>query len=76
MDSGGAGAVEINGAVSLSSGTLTAPSGDFTVSGDFDASGGTFNHNSGTVKLDGASHRSHGRGRHLGLGLVHVARAG
>lgn len=52
---GGAGTVDVNGAVTVSSGTLTAPSGSgsFTISGNFTHSGGTFTHNSGTVTLDG-----------------------
>ncbi|MFA6024474.1 MAG: S-layer homology domain-containing protein [Candidatus Gracilibacteria bacterium] len=51
---GSTGALDINGNVTLSSGTLTAPngSGSFAVQGNFTKSGGTFTHNSGTVVLD------------------------
>jgi hypothetical protein len=49
---GSTGAVS-TAAVSLSGGTLTAPSSTFDVSGDFSNGGGTFDANGGTVDLDG-----------------------
>ncbi|PIY82871.1 MAG: hypothetical protein COY78_04470 [Candidatus Omnitrophica bacterium CG_4_10_14_0_8_um_filter_44_12] len=53
-----AGTWDVNGAVSISSGTLTATSGAFTVSGAWNKTGGTFTHNSGTVTFDGTSAQS------------------
>jgi len=44
----------VNGNVTISSGTLTAPTGSFTVSGNWARTGGTFNPGTGTVTLDGA----------------------
>ena len=43
----------VAGAFTLSSGTFTAPSGNFNVAGNFVHSGGTFTNNSGTVVLNG-----------------------
>ena len=47
--------LDVNGNFNMSNGAFTAPgsSGSFTVSDDFDISGGTFTHNSGTLTLDG-----------------------
>lgn len=53
-----AGTWDVNGAVSISSGTLTATSGSFTVSGAWNKTGGIFTHNSGTVTFDGTSAQS------------------
>ena len=48
---GGAGAVAINGSLTVAGGAYTATSGTTTVQGDLTISGGTFTHNSGTVAL-------------------------
>lgn len=50
-----AGTWDVNGALSLSSGTLVATSANLSVSGNWNKTGGTFTHNSGTVTLDGLS---------------------
>ncbi|MGH3090634.1 MAG: Ig-like domain-containing protein [Rubrobacteraceae bacterium] len=52
---GGGGDMDINGNFNLSGGTFTASSGTTFFAGQFasDPPGGTFNHNGGTVALDG-----------------------
>ncbi len=54
---GSTGGVDVNGIFAMSSGTFTAPASgaSFTVSDDFNVSGGTFTHNSGTVTLDSST---------------------
>ncbi|MCO6459575.1 MAG: VCBS repeat-containing protein, partial [Pirellulaceae bacterium] len=50
------GAIDVNGHLTLTGGTLLAPtSGSFTVSGDWIRTGTTFTHGGGTVTFDGAS---------------------
>ncbi|MDD4938793.1 MAG: filamentous hemagglutinin N-terminal domain-containing protein [Candidatus Omnitrophica bacterium] len=50
-----ASALDVNGALTLSSGTFTAPTGSFTVSGNWVNNGGTFNAGTGTVTFDGTT---------------------
>jgi autotransporter-associated beta strand protein len=50
------GTLDINGDVSIVSGTLTAPyANQMTVSGSWTKTGGTFNHSGGTVRFDATS---------------------
>ncbi|MBI4432232.1 MAG: filamentous hemagglutinin N-terminal domain-containing protein [Candidatus Omnitrophica bacterium] len=55
-------ATDVNGALTISGGTFTAPAlgTSFTVSGNFDHSGGTFTANGGTLTLDGTSQQISG----------------
>jgi filamentous hemagglutinin family protein len=54
--SGSTGAADVNGDVTISgTGTLTAPTGTFTVSGNWAKTGSTFNPGTGTVTFDGTS---------------------
>ncbi|MBN1920288.1 MAG: ExeM/NucH family extracellular endonuclease [Anaerolineae bacterium] len=46
--------IRLVGALTLETGTVEAPAGTLTLSGNFTHSGGTFNHNSGAVVFDGA----------------------
>jgi len=48
------GSIDLDGNLTLSLGTLVAPSGDFAISGDFARTNGTFTHSSGRVIFDGA----------------------
>lgn len=45
--------VDINGNFNLNSGTFTAPSGTMTIGLNFNHPGGVFNHNNGTIVMDG-----------------------
>ncbi len=47
--------VDFNGAFTLSSGSLTAPTGEASFASNFTISGGTFNHNNGTLIFDGTT---------------------
>lgn len=49
----GAGTLDINGSVALQTGSLIAPSGYLTLSGNWNKTGGYFTTSSGTVQLDG-----------------------
>src|SRR3990172_1173603 len=49
---GGANAIDINGAFTISAGSFTSTSGQMNISGATTISGGTFNHNSGTIVFD------------------------
>jgi len=53
--SGGSGAIDINGSLTVSNGAFTSTSGAMYVGGDLIVSGGAFSHNSGAVTLDTAS---------------------
>ena len=49
---GGAGTIDVNGALSIGGGSFTATSGTTFVSNNLTISGGTFAHNSGTFSLE------------------------
>ncbi len=52
----GANAADVTGALTISAGTILAPSSTLKVAGNFvKAAGGTFTHNSGTVELNGTA---------------------
>jgi|GEM_PF-3514085 len=55
---GGTGAVDLSASLSLSSGTLIAPSGSFTVAGDWSRTGGTFTPATYAVTFDGTGSQS------------------
>lgn len=49
------GNVTLTGGLAISQGTLTSPSGTFSLGGNFTRNGGTFNANGGTVVFNGSS---------------------
>jgi hypothetical protein len=49
--------ITVNNNFTQNSGTFTAPVGNIRVAGDFLITGGTFNHNNGTIIFNGAAHQ-------------------
>lgn len=54
IDLGAYSTVDLNGSLTINSGTFKAPQGKMTIAKGFTLSGGTFNHNNGTVVFDGS----------------------
>lgn len=63
----GAGTLDINGDLTISTGSLIAPSGYLTLSGNWSKTGGYFTHNSGSFVLDGDDQTLSGTGSFYNL---------